>query len=56
MKCKETIPLRRKFVEQLLRELNNEHPDNVEEDEILSFIEDILRYLEDNENEEYETN
>ena len=50
------ILLRRKYVEQLLRELNNEHSDDVEQDKILLFIEDILRYLEDDKDEEYEIN
>ena len=43
-------------MEQLLRKLNNEHSDDVEQDKILSFIEDILRYLEDNKDKEYEIN
>ena len=56
VKYKETIPLRRKFIIQLLKELNDKHPDSVEQEEILLFVEDILQYLEDDKNKEYEIN
>ena len=55
MKCNETIELRRGFIEKLLLELLRNRRD-VNINEIMSFCEDILRYLENEEDEEYETN
>ena len=56
IKCKETILLRQEFVKKMLKELCNNRPENIDEEEILSFVEDILRYLEDDSDNEYETN
>ena len=56
IKCKETILLRREFVKKMLKELYNNQLQNIDEEEILSFVEDILRYLEDDSDDEYEIN
>ena len=56
VKYKETIPLRQEFVKKMLKELCNNRLENIDEEEILSFVEDILRYLEDNSDNEYEIN
>ena len=55
IKCKETIELRKEFIEKLLVELIKQKMDNVDMNMIIVFYEDILRYLEEEE-EEYETN
>ena len=34
----------------------NNWAENADEDEILSFVEDVLRYLEDDSDDEHETN
>ena len=51
-----TLDMRKKFVKELLRELHEEWPDNVDSEEILSLIEDILRYFDDNDNNDCKTN
>ena len=56
MKCKETVPLRREFVKQMLKELNINCPHNIEKEEILAIVEDILIYLEDRNSDNYKTN
>ena len=43
-------------MKKMLKELCNNQPENIDEEEILSFVEDILRYLEDDCDNEYETN
>ena len=53
IKCKETRHLRVQYVKDLTKEIIKENPLNIEVDEIFSFIEDILRYLENNESKEY---
>ena len=40
----------------MLKELCDNWPENIDEEEILLFIEDILRYLEDDSDDEYKTN
>ena len=56
IKCKKTILMRKEFISELLIELIKcKHKDmNVEI--ILSFIENIMRYSENKEDEEHETN
>ena len=56
MKCQETIELRKKLIELLLTELLKQKPVEVNVNEIMAFCEDILRYLEEETEEEYETN
>ena len=57
IKCRETIQLRREFVRELVVDLVRNKPVDVRVDLIMSFIEDIVRYLEEEEEEdEYETN
>ena len=55
IKCKETIQLRREFVRELVVDLVRNKPLDVRVDLIISFVEDIVRYLEEEE-DEYETN
>ena len=56
VKCKMTILIRRRLVKNLLKELTLKRPSNVDQEEILSFIEDMLRYLDDDNSDEFETN
>ena len=56
IKCKETIELRKEFIEKLLVELIKQTIDNVDVNMIMAFCEDILRYLEEEEEDKYETN
>ena len=56
IRCKETIQLRKDFILELLCELVKENSDEIGIDTIMAFGEDILRYLEYEEDEEYETN
>ena len=56
IKCHSTIPLRRQFVKDLVVELARNKSEEVHVEEIMSFVEDILRYLENDEEEEFETN
>ena len=56
VKHKETSPMRKKFVEELLLELPKAKPQNVDGEEMLSFVEDIVRYPDDDDSEEGETN
>jgi len=53
--CKTKV-MRREFIRELVIELVKVKPSNVSIDLIMSFIEDILWYLENEEEEEYETN
>ena len=55
IKCNKTIELRKKYIEKLLIEMLKNR-DEVDINEIMSFCEDILRYLENDVEEEYETN
>ena len=56
IKCKETIKLRKEFIEKLLVELLKQRADGVDMNVIIAFYENILRYLEEEEEEEYKTN
>ena len=56
VKYKATRQVRKKFVKELLLELQKAKPDNVDGEETLSFVEDILRCLDDDDSEECETN
>ena len=51
----EMIAMRKKFMEKLLLEMLKNR-DDVEVNLIMSFCEDILQYLEDDIEDEYETN
>ena len=56
IKCCKTKTLRREFIQELVIELVKVKPSDVSIDLIMSFIENILWYLENEEEEEYETN
>ena len=56
IKCQNTIELRREFIKEIVIELVRNKPKDVHIEEIMSFVEDILRYLENEEDEEYEMN
>jgi len=56
IKCEKTIALRKQFIKELVIELARNKPKEVHIEEIMSFVEDILRYLENEEEEEYEMN
>ena len=56
IKCKEIIAIRKEFIKELVVELVKNKPDDVYVEQIILFIEDILRYLENEEEEEYEMN
>ena len=55
MRCSETIEMRKAFIEKLLMEMLKNRED-VEVDLIMLFCEDMLRCLENETEEEYETN
>lgn len=55
MQCEQTAFLRVKFIKKLLVELLK-HTDGADVNEIMLFREDIMRYLEKDEDDEYETN
>ena len=48
--------LQLQYVIELKKELEKVKSENVEMEEIFAFIEDILRYFDNEEDEEYETN
>ena len=54
IKCEKTIELRIKFIKELVIELARNKPKEVHVEETMSFAEDILRYLENEEDEECE--
>ena len=56
IKCRETVALRKEFIQKLVVELVEGKPSNVSIELIMSFVEDILRYIEDENEEDYETN
>ena len=56
IKYHKTIELRKKFIELLLINLLKQKPNDIDANEIIVFSEDILQYLEDEIEEEYETN
>ena len=53
--CVETIPIRKQFIEKLLVKLLK-HKNKVNVNEIMSFCEDIMKYLENDDDDKYETN
>ena len=55
VKCKETMNLRKEFMEKLLLKLLKNKA-KVNMNEIMSFCEDILLYLDSEDEDEYETN
>ena len=55
VKCAETMNLRREFIEKLLLEMLK-NKGTIDANEIMSFCEDILVYLENDQEAEYETN
>ena len=54
-KCSETIEMRREFITELLIDLVQSNCEEVYINTIMAFGEDILRYLENEDNDEYET-
>ena len=54
VQCKETKSLRREFVKKLLIDMLKERPEEVDRMEIFDMIEDILKYL-DEEEEDFDT-
>ena len=56
IKCEQVKGLKRSFVKESLAELIENKPEEVGIDIIMSFIEDALRYLENEEEEDYEIN
>ena len=55
-KCQNTIELRKEFIKEIVIELARNKPKEVHIEEIMSFVEDILRCLENEEDEEHEMN
>ena len=56
IKCTDTKKMRKEFVTELLKEIIENKDREVEIEEIFEMIKDILRYLDDKEEEEYKTN
>ena len=56
IKYQNTIELRREFIKEIVIELVWNKPKEVHKEEIMLFIEDILRYIENEEDEEYKMN
>ena len=56
IKYQKTREIRRTFIKELTAELIKVKPNDIEIDKILEFVEDILRYFEDNNEDEYKTN
>ena len=52
IKCRETISLRKEFIKGLVVELVKNKLEDINMEVIMSFVEDILRYLENKEEEE----
>ena len=55
IKCEETISMRKEFIQELLKKLLK-YKNEIDVNEIMSFCEDILVYLEEDEQAECETN
>ena len=49
------MKIRKLFLKELLVELQKVKPNNIEREGILLFIENIFRYLDNNESEEYQS-
>lgn len=56
IKCEKTIKLRKKFIKESVIELAQKKPKEEHVEAIISFAEDILRYLENDEDEECKMN
>ena len=56
VKCDDTKSNRAEFIRNLMLELVSRKPDSVDVNEIMSFMEDILRCFDNEIEEEYETN
>ena len=56
IKCRETRSLRKEFVKDLAATLVKNKPEDVNVEIAMSFAEGIMRYAENEEEEEYETN
>ena len=56
VKFRETKYFRKEYVKELMKKMIKEEPKNINVKEIFEMIEDILRYLENNESNNYETN
>ena len=54
MQCKETKSLRREFVKNLLIDMLKERPEEVDRMDIFDMIEDILKYLDEEEEEDFD--
>ena len=50
------MSLRKEFIKDLVFKLVKNKPEDVCVEVIMSFVEDIMRYMENEEDEEYETN
>jgi len=55
VRCKETKHLRRKFIFDLAKELLKHRPHQCSHDEVLDMTEDILLYLDNEDDDEYAT-
>ena len=47
---------KKEVCERIIFGVAKRKPDNIDSEEILSFVEDILRYFDDDDSEEYENN
>ena len=56
MKCKETIEMQKEFIKTLLLELLKEKLEDIDANIIIGFCEDVLWFLENKTEEEFETN
>ena len=56
VKCRETKYLRKDFVKDLIKEMIKEAPKNTSIKKIFKIIDNILRYLENDESDDYKTN
>ena len=54
--CENIIEIRREFAKELMNKLVKARLSNIKLDEIFLFIEDVLRYLENDESEEFKMN
>ena len=56
IKCNKIIELRRDFIQELVAESVKAKPIDISEDLIMLFVKDTLRYIENEEKEDYKTN
>ena len=50
------LPTWRRLVKNIIKKLTSECPSNANQEEILLFVKDMLRYLENDDSDDYETN